>query len=315
MARFFRKSIAQQANGSRALLDSQRLGFGSGGISGLIEVQAASQDLDILVFAGGKETGTYRLGRDAQKKIASSEVGTGWEKRDASIRTIALPDEASRAVWQILEFQPASRQEITGLSGWKEFLEACRAGGLHGMVEVASEACDGFILLDEGLPAPNESIFCTADGFTASLAEAERSLSGRSQVTVYQAEPAAPAYQCALLRVGASGWGSRILSTYQDMAGQKLMGTLAASLNSMFAHRQWNIRPVEAEIIDHHFFPESQAAAKAYQAMFGVMTQLIVQVIGGMVARRILNNTFEQLGAGQQQTLHTQALTPAAFLR
>ena len=297
------------------MLDSQRAQFRNGQLSGFFEIQAMPQELEVLIFAGGEQIGTYRLWPNSLLKITPSEIGIGWDRQEVPIRAVALPDQAGRAIWQALEFQFLSQKEIVGLAEWKGFLGSCRTDRLTGMVEVTSEACDGFVFLYEGLPVVNESVFCSSEGFTSSLQVAEGYLDGNQQLTIYKTDPATQAYQCAFLRMSVVGWGNRILSNYQGMVGQKLLNILNANMNAILIHQQSNIHLVDTEIIDNHFFYESEKAAEAYRTLFQDMSQLISRVIGGMVTRRIMSTTFEQLDIIEQDSLTARSLTPATFLR
>jgi len=182
------------------------------------------------------------------------------------------------------------------------------------MVGIASDVCDGFLFMNEGLPAQGESIFCTSEGFTSDLRALKGFLDTPGQLTLYKADPETQAYQCTLLRLGAVGWGRRILTSYKDMVGQKLLRILTSNLNSLLMHQRSNIHLADIEIIDNHFFYSSNLAAQVYQALFQDMSQLIGRVIGGMVTRRIINNAFLQLVPVQQEILSSNTLAPAAFL-
>jgi len=316
MAQFFQKSIDQRLfNSTRSSLDAERLRFKQNQISGVFEIQAGPEELEVLVLGDGEETGAYRLHPDSRLKITPTEIGAGWEGREVPVRSVALPDHASRAIWQALEYQISARAEVQGLAGWKSFLDRCYSDRTTGMVGVTSELCDGFVFLHEGLPASGESIFCSAEGFTNSMQAVEVCLDGLDRLTLYQADPATQAYKCTLLRLGVVGWGKRILANYKDMVGQKLLHILNASLNSMLMHQRSNIYLADIEIIDNHFFRECKEAAEVYKSLFLDMSQLIGRVIGGMVTRRIMSTTFERLALSQQEVLTTNTLAPSAFLR
>jgi len=315
MTPFFRQSIDQHLfSGSQALLDSQRAHFRENHLSGAIEIQAKAQELDVVVFGGGEETGTYRLWPDSHLKISPSEIGIGWDRKEVPLCSITLPDRASRAIWQALEFQTFSLKEINGRTGWEKFLESCRSEKLTGMVGVASELCDGFVFMQAGLPAPSESIFCSSEGFTDSLEILKGYMDYPQQLTIYKADPSTQAYQTTLLRMGAGGWGKRILSNYKELVGQKLLHILNTSLNAILLNQQSNIHLADIEIIDNHFFFECRRAAETYQALFQDMSKLIGRVIGGTVTRRIMNNTFGQLQLVEQEVLSTNTLAPGTFL-
>ncbi len=316
MAQFFRKTIDQKLfTGSRETLDAERLRFRQNQISGAFEIEATSDELQVLVMGDGEEIGAYCLYPNSRMKIKPNEIGLGWKKPDVPIRSVALPDQASRALWQAMEFQVTSHEEAIGLAGWKAFLDRSYKQRLTGMVGIASELGDGFVFLQEGMPSASETVFCSAEGFTNSLQGMDPYLDTSNLLTLYKADPATQAYQCALLRQGMAGWGRRILANYKDMVGQKLLQILNSSLNAMLMHQQINIYLTDIDIVDLHFFCECRAAAAAYQNLLVSMSQLIGRVIGGMVTRRIMTNTFERLALAEQEVITSNTLAPAAFLR
>jgi hypothetical protein len=316
MAQFFRKSIDQHLfSGSSSALAAERLRFKQNQVSGVFEIQSHPDEFELLVLGDGEETGAYRLHPDSHVKIPVSEIGASWEKEEVPIRSMALPDQASRAIWQALEFQNTSQQEVKGVAGWKTFLDHCFSERITGMVGIASDLGDGFVFLKSGLPASGETIFCTSEGFTNNLQTAQGLLQATNQLTLYTADPTTQAYQCTLLRLGVVGWGGRILANYKDLVGQKLLHVLNANLNAMLMHQQSNIYLADIDIIDNHFFSECKAAAEVYQTLFLDLAQMIGRVIGSMVTRRIITSTFERLALNEQEIIKTNTLAPAAFLR
>ncbi len=316
MAQFFRKSIDQhQFTGSKADLDLEREHFRQNQVSGVFEIQSKPTELEVLVLGDGEETGAYRLYPSWHTKITSAQIGSNWESQEVSIRSVALPDQASRALWQVMEYKIAAREEVHGLAGWKNFLDRSYAGRFTGMVGLTSELGDGFVFLQEGLLIPHETVFCSAEGFTSSIQTVEASLESLDQLTLYSADPSSQAYHCSLMRVGVVNWGKRILANYKDMVGQKLLHILNTSLNAMLMNQQSNIYLADIDIIDNHFFYERKSASGVYQSLFVNMSQLIGHVIGGMVTRRIMSTTFERLAPCEQEVLTTNTLAPAAFLR
>src|SRR5512140_2311925 len=144
MAPFFRKSRDQHTfSGSTTSLALERLQFKLNQVSGIFEIQSRPAELELLVLGDGEETGAYRLRRDSHEKISLAAIGTGWEKEVVPIRSVAMPDHASRAVWQALECRSASREAVQGLAGWKAFLDRCYSDRLTGMLEISSDRCDG----------------------------------------------------------------------------------------------------------------------------------------------------------------------------
>jgi|WetSurMetagenome_2_1015567.scaffolds.fasta_scaffold16166_4 hypothetical protein len=314
MARFFPNSIDRQIIGSRADLDAQRAQFRNGKLSGFLEVQSMPEEHELLLFSGGHEIANYRLWPNSRLKISSSDIGIGWDRQMVPIRYVALPDQASRSLWQALEFQLFSQKVIADQVEWKKFLESCHTARFTGSIEVISERSDGFVFLHEGVISPNESVFHSKDGFTSYIQDAEGCFTYPLKLTIYKVDPSTQAYQCILLRRGTISWGDQILVTYKDMAGQKLLSLLNANMNTLFLNKQVNIHLADIEIIDNHFFCEASSEAEAYRLFFQDLSELIGHVIGGMVTRRIMSYAFNRLGFGEQNILKTHTLAPDVLL-
>ena len=314
MARFFRQALDDQFTGSLAYLDSQRSLFRNDRASGLFEIQATASELVILLFAGGDEAKAYRLGPESCAQISPAKIGTDWVKKEVPIRTVNLPSQASRAIWLALESQPKTRQEIRGIGEWNKLLEACLAERMTGLIEVASDSCDGFILLYEGVPVKSEAIFSTTQGFQTGLLTAQQYLDSPWQITIYAVKLASQAYQCALLRLSATEWSSGILARYRDLVGQKMLQTLNANLNMLIAPKQWDIHLVGGSISDQHFFPQLQQAVDAYREVFMAIGEQANLVLGNTLSQRLLGETFNQLSKEELALFEAQRLIPAAFL-
>src|SRR5512138_177633 len=113
MAQFFRKSIDQhEFNCSRSGLEAELLRFKRNQVSGVFEIAARPKEVELVVLGDGEETGAYRIKSDSHSKITPEEIGMSWEGLEVPIRSVALPDQASRALWQAMEYQRAGEEEI-----------------------------------------------------------------------------------------------------------------------------------------------------------------------------------------------------------
>ncbi|KAF0108855.1 MAG: hypothetical protein FD146_741 [Anaerolineaceae bacterium] len=313
MPTFYRQAQEDKFTGSPAYLESRQSAFRNDQASGLIEIQATAEDRIVLLYADGLLAGSYRLGPDARTRIPAREIASGWDKPEAPIRTVSLPDPAGRSLWLALESRTVGSQEVRDAAGWNRFIESSGENKLSALVEINSEQCDGFLHVQNGLIQPTETILSTPRGFLHSLAEAQAYLAGPLNIRLLEPESASLPCQCALLRLSATRWGNRLLARYLELVGQRLLQTLNSKLNSMLVPWQWNIQLTNVNIIDRHFFPKVEMAVQAYRALFITMNEQIAEVIGGMLARRLLAETYSQLEPEEVMLLESRTLTPVVF--
>lgn len=313
MVHFFRQAGGDLFDGTAAYLDSLKSNFNLDQATGLIEVRASPADEVFLLFAGGESAGTYRSGTEACQPIPDKDAAEGWTRTTAPIRLLTLSDTAARAVWVALESRPRGRHEVRGPDGWTKFLDERRAEKFTGPVQVNSETSDGFVFFRGGLPVPSEAVFCTASGFETNLTRLSASLNGDIQLALAELDPGRPSGKDYGLRLGANDWGKSLLERYRDMVGQRLLQTLTDDLNTLIGGWRWKIRLTGSELVDRHFFAQPAAASRAYFTIFKGMADRIQMVLGNLLASRMMNDTFEELGQSEQQSLTTQNLTPAAL--
>jgi hypothetical protein len=313
MSTFFRQASDSKFTGSPAFLTAQESTFRNDQASGLIEIQSSAHEQLYEIFTNGLLAGAYRVGPESQQRISVAEISRGWEKPEVPIRTVVLPDTAGRALWLALESKLAGLREVHGAGGWNEFLETCKTGQISGLAEITSENHDGFVFFKDGIPVNSESNFSTLMGFVSSPGNAFSNLTGSLKIRMSELDPASQPYQCVQVRLSVGAWGKYILNRYVDMVGQRLLVSLDNKLNSLILPWQWNIQLAKNEIIDRHFFPKTDMIVHAYRALYISMLVQISDVIGRVLALRILNEAYAQLGAEESRILESRALTPGVF--
>jgi hypothetical protein len=313
MMHFFRQAGGDLFDGSPAYLDSLKGNFSADQATGLIEVQTGPAEQVFLLFAGGALTGAYRNGPEACLPIREHEASLGWSAENAPIRLLTLSDAAGRAIWLALESRPRDRREVQGAAGWTEFLDECRTRQFTGQVHAVSDTCDGLLLFRDGVPVPSEMIFCTPSGFESSPVRLSACLGSSIQLTLSELDPTRPAAQYCELRLGAADWGKTLLERYREMVGQRLLQTLADDLNAIIRGWRWKIRLNGSDLLDQHFFSQQKLASQAYFTIFKGITDRIQVVLGGLLAGRMMSETFETLESPQRQSLSALNLTPAAL--
>ena len=211
--------------------------------------------------------------------------------------------------WQTLLLDPRRP-----FRDWGKLLEDCQGEHPTGLIEVASDSCDGFVLLQEGNHVETESFFSTKQGFLTSLGAALEFFENPWQITLYEANRTSQAYQCTLLRLGATNWINKILSRYQDLVGQRMLQFLDTDLNNVISTWQWDIHFDGTGISDQHFFFRLQPAVDAYREIFMEIGDQTSFILGNSLSTRLLLDTFRQLSAEESGLLVTQRLIPAAFV-
>jgi hypothetical protein len=180
------------------------------------------------------------------------------------------------------------------------------------LVEISSKNLHGFTLFWQGEPQKLDLIFSTPQGFVNSFPELNIA-DFAWEVSTYSHPASAQAYQCTVLRQGATHWCNKILYRYQEMVGQKLLLMMDRELNRQIQPWHWNISLDENDMLDKHFFPYLMDAAHAYRALFMAMGAQMNFVIGNNLTQRLLSETFEQVASDERVALQSQRLIPAAF--
>jgi hypothetical protein len=281
--------------------------------SGLIEIQVSAREQIFELFTGGLLASAYRVGPEAQQRIPVAEARRGWETPEVPIRSVVLPDTAGRVVWLALESRLAGLREVRGAQGWTEFLETYKAGQVSGLAEITSEHFDGFMFFKNGIPVKSESSISTPLGFVSDPVNLVSALGGALMIRMHEIDPGSQPYQCVQIRLSAGAWGEYILNRYMEMVGNRLLLSLGNKLNSLILPWQWNIRLANNEVIDRHFFPKTDMIVQAYRALFISMLVQISEVIGRVLALRILNDAYAQLGVEESRVLELRSLTPVVF--
>jgi len=312
--RFFRQAVADQFTGSLAYLESQQSLFHRDQTSGMIEIQIDQVESVILLYARGNSAGTYHLTGDACKPILMSELHSIWNSSNASITSLVLPDVAGRLVWLRLESQLQSRSQVRNAAEWEAWTNDRKAEMLTGLVQIASEFFDGFVYLQNGEVVKAESIFSTERGFQPNLPFFQVKQDLPCILTLLTSPPDSHANQTFLLRRGVSDWTHLILNRYQEMVGQKLLQIMIDQSNLAINPWQWKVQLEGTSLWDQHFFPNLDAAVKAYRALLMSMGEQSSLMIGNGLSQRLVSETYDRLNQAEKESLEIHRLIPAAFV-
>jgi hypothetical protein len=310
---FFRQAANDQFTGSIAYLDSQQSIFHFDQTSGMIEIKLAAAEWAILLFARGISTGTYHLKDNSSKPISINELHTLLGSSNVHVCTQTLPDIAGRAVWLALQSQVQSKNQIQNIAGWDAWLNKCKVEKVTGLVQIASEFFDGFVYLQEGELIKTESIFSTDQGFLNIPPFFRYQQDFPCELTIYTSAPDSHAYQTFILRHGVSDWIRSILDRYKEMVGQRLVQVVINQSNISIEPWHWKIQLEGTALRDHHFFPDVEAAVKAYRALLMSMGEQISPMIGNMLTQRLVTETYNQLSSEETRLLELQRLIPASL--
>jgi hypothetical protein len=317
MPTFFRQAAESQFNGSPAYLDSIMQLYQKDHTSGLIQVKAAPNQETVILFENGTRVRAYCLEAQTCTPLSAEQIIAGWQEREASIRTMALSETALWVVWLALEFHPPVSREKREGRQLAEYLAAYRATKSNLLLHLTSEESDGFVPLWEGEPLRSDACFSTVNGFASILPFGrlmEENSTAPWEITTYPLTPQATAYPRLLLRSATSAWIRETFRQYQELVGMRMIASLAHNINLNTQSQQWNIRLENNGLVDHHIFLKAETCILAYLAVLRSTAKQIENMIGSLLAQRILTNTFAELSENQRQVLQDSDLTPARIL-
>ena len=280
--------------------------------SGLVVNQTDTDQVAVLVFAGGISHWAFVTKDNKSTPILLSEFSS-LAGSTSSLRVIQLPDTAARLTWLALESENRNKYKLESKSAWKDQLELWHHDRWNGMIEVTGRDLHGFVFFREGQTQKSEMSLATNHGFTSDINQMESEENFPIEITTYEQNNSSQAYQCTILRQGATHWSRQILGNYREIVGQKLSQQLEGELNRQIQPWQWKISLANSILTDAHFFPHVSDAAQAYRALLMEMGSQMNFVIGSNLTQKILNDTFEKIHPEESTVLHTQRLIPAAI--
>lgn len=307
---FFRQakelSIDNAQLGAEAYLRDHQL-------SGLIEKRLGDTSRAVMLFAGGKPAGAYMLADNSCKPIPFSDFSALKTSSENDLRALKLPNRAMRLVWLSLESQVQNVYTVQLDEAWKNQLRQWQEGKWNGLAEVNCEAYHGFALFVNGATQENETFFSGSQGFTSEFCISSEQRNQTRKVITFDLSPETQAYQCALLRRGATRWSNSLMMRYRELVGQKLLRSLEHQVNIIIRPWAWEISIADGVFEDGHFFLHSDYAAQAYRAILMSMGTQMNFVIGSNLTLKLLTDTFASLPTSESALLLSHRLIPAAF--
>lgn len=314
MPTFFRQAAESRFNGSPAYLNSVIQSYQKDRLSGLIQVKTGPAQETVLLFENGTLIRAYRVEAQTCTPVSADQIGAGWQEREASIRTMTLPEIALWTIWLALECYPPASQETRQGRQLADYLAACQATKSNFVLHLTSEESDGLLPLWEGEPLRSDSCFSTLNGFTSSL-PFHRLLEENStvpwEVAVYAITPQSAIYPRLVLRASTGAWIREMFRQYQELVGMRMLANLVYNVNASSQSQQWNIRLQNNSLVDHHIFLKTETCLLAYQAILQTIARQIEGMIGGRLAQRLVTAAFAELHENQRHPLQENDLTPA----
>ena len=301
-----------ELHGSLVALNSMQAKLREHRSTGLIEVKVGATRQIVLMYANGIQAGVYLLEGGQSRPFNMAELSTLWGSAPFSVCSVCLPDRAGRAIWLILESKKLDQFEVHGEDAWSEQLNCWTQEGFHGAVEIASKKSQGFVVFQHGQLMADETVFFNGQEFENELPP-DIGAYGNWQATPYAAAPQSHAWKCLNLRGSAIHWAEGALSRYQSIAGMRFLQVTSREISTLLQPWNWKINLNGEEVVDEHFFANTEAAAHAYRAMFMGMGTQMNFVIGGPLTLRILTEIFEELEKEERTALEAHRLIPAAF--
>ncbi len=303
---FFRQ--VEDFSSSTSALNAE-VAFRDRHLSGLLEKRMDGKTGAVMVFASGTPAGAYLLQDNSCQPIGLAEFTLLDSPAEQGHRAIQLPNRAMRLVWLSLESQVQDVFTIPSDASWQAQVRTWQNQKWSGLVEVRAEDCHGLALFWDGAVQTPDVFFSSARGFGDDLFHA----AGPRQVVTFGLSDSAQAYQCAVLRQGATHWSNKALGRYRDLVGQKLLRSLERELNRQIQPWNWDIYIEDGALTDGHFFLHTDYAAHAYRAILMSMGGQMNFVIGNNLTQKLLSETFASVPVNETTQLQAHRLIPAAF--
>ncbi len=311
MQRLFNQIGETEPNGSPEFLIHQQTRLRDKKACGFIELELSEARQAILLYAHGSLAGAYLVENGESRPIHLANLDGIWNGSPISIRVASVSDLAGRVAWLALESSSRDKLQVQNEADLEREIQQS-AEYFLGLIELASEEGHGFAVIRKGEYLPLESALLdpqgSEKGFLAAFGASQHWVSA-----VYEVPSSANAYACFALRQGALRWSNAVLTRFQNLSGAKFLRALTQVLETIIEPWQWNIFVNESTLTDAHFFPNSEATAHAYRAIFMTIGAQMGFVIGNLLARRILGEMFAQLPREERAALESHRLIPAAF--
>jgi len=294
-------------------LDAQQIRLRENKACGLIEIQAAPTQSILQLFAQGVAASAYLLEDGHSKPFQLINLSTVWNGSSAPIHVVEFPPYVGRLLWLALESPIVETLDFADKTALQETLARWQAEAFNGVAQIFDAQTQSVFVIKDGKPLMEESFTLSGKNFSPALPFDGLSDSPLRLLT-RRLQPSSQAYQCLALRLGVVDWSSHALSRYEELAGQRLTQMLQRNVQEICQPSQWNLSIENTRLRDEHFFSYAQTAGQAYRAVFMEVGAQMEQVVGGVLAQRILTETFNSVSQDTRAALELHRLIPAAFI-
>lgn len=311
----FAQTAGERLSGPPAYLDNICRMFSQDENGGMIEVEVREEEQWVLLYQAGKQFAAYRITPEQALPIEpDSLIFSNFQ--EYRFRYLVMPDHVLRAIWQALEWFPPDRAAQLDLQMIGTYLDALRVQQTRALVQLILPDRDGFILLIDGSPVSAEGIFASNRGFEDMMPNLHSALQGSGECEVWLTDlrPETLTGQLLNIRLGMGAWITSLINGYRQMVGSSLITPLDYDTNTWLRRHHYNMRLVNAAVVDHHLFLNLPMAVDAYNSLMNFITSHIAQVIGDRLAVMKRHESYRNLKSDQQKSLVRLALAPQVEL-
>jgi hypothetical protein len=268
-----------------------------------------------LLVAEGELASVFEIRESGPHPIEIELAFQAWGEGNGLVRSLNLPREAIRSVWQMMDWSPPSEklsipdgQLKTQVDRWLEQDQTL-------VVYLEWEQSEGALFIENHTIAASNTTLAnhlTAESGEIYLPILLDQTPGDCEAFVYTARPGTVTYCQYLFSKAMSAWGKSILAKYSAMVGSGLTQSLANELNRVMRTRSWYIKVNKDYLYDNHVFRQAQDAVSAYRLVLLMMNEHMVKVIGGKLADKLVRETFVSLTKESQEILTQYGLAPGS---
>ena len=314
MIRFFRQTLDHTLTAPSAYLPTLQQVFMQDQGSGLIEVEIDSETQLCQFYLEGKSFGSYRVAAGKCEPAPLSILGDLPSQKEFLIRSLELPSQAIRVLWQALEWYPPQPLGEIKLAELGAYLESLKANHPSGLLYLSSDEVDGFICLVKGMVIPSVTVLSTSRGFEDNLANFHFSTDKLVNLFWYEMADATLSASDLLLLNAVINWTNSFINGYQLMVGYNLINALNYDVNTALRLRRWNLRLVGTALVNHHLFFTRETIDEAYRFLFKRLMDHTTRVLGDKLTQRILGDSFKILAQDEKDCLAKSGLSPEALV-
>lgn len=284
-------------------------------LSGLIEIELSPEKNLTLLVAEGELASAFEIYEDGPHPLRVEQVFQAWGDGNGLVRSLNLPREAVRSVWQMLDWSPPVEKLTIPDGQLKTQVDRWLRQERTLVIYLEWEQSEGALFIDNHTIAASNTTLAnhlTAESGEVYLPILLEQTPGDCEAFAYASLEGTQTYCQYLFSKAMSAWGNSILARYTAMVGSGLTQSLANELNRVMRTRSWYIKVIKDHLYDNHVFRKATDAAQAYRLVLLLMNEHMVKVIGGKLSDRWVRETFIALPKESQEILIQYGLAPGS---